>query len=216
MKSPRTLPVSVASVLASMLMFAVAPSALAAGNGPRSPGIIGEAERWITAATAGPTAASDPTTHGASTQTSRTAERDAPQAAEPPSFMELVPNVSLVARDWRGSVKLLGERTMLVDELRPTASNRMVVARLATSGRFKTFGQIGAGEWRIDTAMFPNARAYSEVAGQVGGGFELTLSSRLRVAGEAQYTMLYRDLTYSPDEIAPRMISFVVAFAGRF
>jgi hypothetical protein len=130
--------------------------------------------------------------------------------------MTLVPHPSLIARDWRGSMKLAGQRTMLVDELRPSASNRMVVGRIATGGRFATFGQIGVGEWRIDTAMFPNARGYSEIAGQAGGGFELKVTSRLRVAGEAQYTMLYRNSTYSTDEVAPRVLAFVVAASGRF
>ena len=57
--------------------------------------------------------------------------------------------------------------------------------------------QLGVGEWRIDPAMFPNARSYSEVAGQVSAGFELRLPSGLRVAGEAPYTALYHDLHYS-------------------
>ncbi len=105
---------------------------------------------------------------------------------------------------------------MLVDDLRPTASNRMVVARLATDARLSTFVQVGAGEWRIDTAMFPNARSYSEVAGQVGTGFELHLPRGLRIAGEAQYTALYRDLHYTSDEVAPRILAFVVAVDGRF
>lgn len=207
------------AVIASLAVIAFASPASAADTAPtKSPGIVGEAERWLTAATAGPTVASEPTLGGVAMQPSRTAERDtaASSAAEQPSFMDLVPNASLVARDWRGSMKIAGQRTMLVDELRPTASNRMVVARVATSGRFTTFGQVGLGEWRIDTAMFPNARAYSEVAGQVGGGFELAVSSRLRVAGEAQYTMLYRNLTYTPDEVAPRIVAFVLAIDGRF
>lgn len=216
MKPRRTL-----TVIASLAIATIAfPSpALAADNGAaKSPGIVSDAERWLTAATAGPVVASEPTLNGVTTQPSRTAERDtaATSAAEQPSFIDLVPSASLVARDWRGSMKIAGQRTMLVDELRPTASNRMVVARIATGGRFTTFGQLGLGEWRIDTAMFPNARAYSEVAAQVGGGFELAVSSRLRVAGEAQYTMLYRNLTYSPDEVAPRIVAFVLAIDGRF
>jgi hypothetical protein len=213
---PRSTVLALASIAA--LSLGLVGTASAADSAPKTPGIIGEAERWLTAATAGPTVASEPTAHGVTTTTSRTAERDVAQsaAADRASFMDLVPNASLVARDWRGSMKIAGQRTMLVDELRPTASNRMVVARLATGGRFTTFGQLGVGEWRIDTAMFPNARAYSEVAGQVGGGFELAVSSRLRIAGEAQYTMLYRDLTYSADEVAPRILAFVVAADGRF
>lgn len=90
------------------------------------------------------------------------------------------------------------------------------MARVATGGRFTTFAQLGVGEWRIDTAMFPNARAYSEIAGQIGAGFELALSSRLRAAGEAQYTVLSRSARYAPDEVAPRIMAFVLAVDGHF
>lgn len=220
-------PRSPVSALASLaLLLAVVRPAFAGDSAPtptsssaRTSGIVGEAERWITAAAAGPVVASEPTAHGVATPTSRTAERDAPPygaGAERRALVELVPSLSLVARDWRGSVKIMGHRTMLVDELRPTASNRMVVARLATGGRLTTFGQLGVGEWRIDTVMFPNTRAYSEAAAQIGGGFELALTPSVRVAGEAQYTVLYRDLTYTSDEVAPRMLAFVVAIDGRF
>jgi hypothetical protein len=210
---------SLASIAATSLLPA---AALAADAAPKSAGIVGEAERWLTAAAAGPTVASDPTAHGASTESSdgaSTAERDVADRAaanEKPFIDFSSPHVALVARDWRGSMQLLGNRTMLVDDLRPTASNRMVVARLATDARLSSFMQVGAGEWRIDTAMFPNARAYSEVAGQIGTGFELRLPSSLRVAGEAQYTVLYRDLHYTTDEVAPRILAFVVAVDGRF
>jgi hypothetical protein len=203
---------------ASLAALSFAPStALAADSGPKTAGIVGEAERWLTAAAAGPTVASDPTAHGASTERGATAQRDVAERTEERPFVDFSsPHVALVARDWRGSMQLVGNRTMLVDDLRPTASNRMVVARLATDARLSTFAQIGAGEWRIDTAMFPNARSYSEVAGQIGAGFELRLSSSLRVAGEAQNTALYRDLHYTSDEVAPRMLAFVVAVDGRF
>ena len=206
------------ALVVSLVIFTMARPAFAADGGARAPGIIGEAERWLNAAIAGPTVASEPSARAAAGEGAATAERDAdvPEDADKPSFMALVPNATLVARDWRGSMKLAGQRTMLVDELRPTASNRMVVARVATGGQFTTFGQLGVGEWRIDTAMFPNARAYSEIAGQVGAGFELALSSRVRVGGEAQYTVLSRSATYGPDEIAPRILAFVLAVDGRF
>ncbi len=139
----------------------------------------------------------------------------APKTSTP--IFDLAPNASLVARDWKGSMKLAGDRTMLVDDLRPTASTRMVVGRLSTSRAWvTTFAQVGVGEWRIDTVMFPNARSYSETAGQIGAGFELRLPARLRVSGEAQYTMLYRDMSFTADEVAPRMAAFVLAVDGKF
>lgn len=208
------------ALVASLAVFTLARPVFAAGDlAARAPGIIGEAERWVTAAMAGPTAASEASTRADAneTESKTTAERPTAQEdADRPSFMDLLPNAALVARDWRGSTKLAGQRTMLVDELRPTASSRMLVARIATGGRFTTFGQLGVGEWRIDTAMFPNARAYSEIAGQAGAGFELTLAPGVRVAGEVQYTLLSRNATYSPDEVAPRMVAALLALDARF
>jgi hypothetical protein len=122
----------------------------------------------------------------------------------------------VVARDWRGSTKLVGDRRMLVDDLRPTASHRMVMGRVATDARLTLFAQAGAGEWRIDTVMFPSARSYSELAAQVGGGFDWRITPGLRIGGEAQYTMLSRNLSFTTDEVAPRMIAFVLAVDGRF
>jgi hypothetical protein len=218
----------------SILVIALARPAFAGDSAPRthgpntakatseSSGIVGEAERWITAAAAGPTAASDPATPRAGTSygaiASNTAERDIANArrdAQEP-FASFTPSVSLVARDWRGSMRLVGSRTLLVDDLRPTASSRMVLGRVATDGRLSGFMHVGVGEWRIDTVMFPNARSYSETAGQIGAGFELRLSPELRLGGEALYTMLYRDLRYTSDEVAPRILAFVVAVDGRF
>jgi len=222
---------SILAALTSITVMVAAPSALAqaplrnissgnASSASRAPGIIGEAEGWIQAAMAGPTAASDSRSHSV---TSATAERATVQespaataAAEKPVF-DLAPSASLVARDWRGSMKLVGDRTMLVDDLRPTANTRMVVGRLSTAeARVTTFAHVGAGEWRVDTVMFPNARSYSETAGQVGGGFELRLPAQLRVSGEAQYTMLTRSMTYAADEVAPLITAFVFALDGKF
>lgn len=213
--------VSVFVVLLAKPVFAAesAPStsgANGAGGRNGASGIVGEAERFLAAATAGPTAASDPTALGS--MPSATAERDVAQSwrATQEPFVSFMPSVSIVARDWRGSTKILGSRTMLVDDLRPTASNRMVMGRIATDGRLSGFVNVGVGEWRIDTVMFPNARSYSEAAGQIGTGFELRLTSRMRLGGEAHYTALYRDLTYTTDEVAPRILAFVLAVDGRF
>jgi hypothetical protein len=181
------------------------------------PGIVEEADRWLTAAMYGPTIGTDLTRRaGDATTAERPSQHTTPTVQQQPLF-DLSPNASVVARDWRGSMKVIGSRTMLVDDLRPTASNRLVMARLATDARLTTFVQAGVGEWRIDTAMFPNARSYSEIAGQVGAGFELRLSSSIRLAGEAQYTMLYHDhLRFSPEEVAPHILACVLAASGRF
>jgi hypothetical protein len=205
------------SVLVALLVVAIAAPAFAAETAPKVSfeNWVGEGHRWLVAATAGPTAASEPTTRTGSA----TAERATPDkviAAEQKPFVDFSPNLSVIARDWRGSTKLIGDRRMLVDDLRPTASHRMFIGRIATDARLSLFAQAGAGEWRIDTVMFPSARSYSELAGQVGGGFELRITPNLRIGGEAQYTMLSRDLTFTADEVAPRILAFVLAIDGRF
>ena len=213
MKYPRlTVLLSALSTIASLLVPEVA---FASDKGAQTPGVVSEAQRWLVAAAAGPAAASESTTRSSSSSSS-TAERAAPQAAEQQPFVDFSPNASVVARDWHGSMKIVGDRTMLLDEARPAASNRMIVGRLATEARLTTFVQVGVGEWRIDPALFPNARSYSEMAGQFGAGFELRLKSHLRIASEVQYTMLYRDLHYTADEVAPRMLAAFVALDGRF
>jgi hypothetical protein len=209
------------SVLASLVLAASARSAFAADVAPKTSivTLVDHGQQWLLAAAAGPTVASEPTmrsTAGAETAVRPVGPERQP-AAEEQSIFDLTPNASVVARDWRGSLKIVGARTMLVDDLRPTASNRMVIGRVATNAaRISLFAQVGAGEWRVDTVMFPGAVSYSELAGQLGGGFELHLAPRLRVAGEIQYTMLARDLHYSEGEVAPRMTSYVIAAAGTF
>ena len=201
-------------LVASLVAFAVARPAEASDKNPQVPSsVVDEAQRWLAAAYAGPTAASDPTSHGSSSST--TAERAAAATTQQP-FVDFSPNASVVARDWSSSMKIVGERTMLLDETRPTASNRMLMGRLATDARLTAFAQVGVGEWRIDPVMFPTARSYSEMAGQIGSGFELRLRPNLRVGGEVQYTILYHDMRYTPDEVAPRMLAFFGAIQGRF
>ena len=51
---------------------------------------------------------------------------------------------------------------------------------------------------------------------QIGGGFEARISPRLRFAGEVQYTILQRDLSYAAGEVAPLITSCVFAIDGRF
>lgn len=218
--------IAVAS-LALLAVVAVAQPALAEGNAAAKqegtrPDLVGEAERWLTMAAAGPTVASEPSLHGGSARDgASTAEREqaAPSALgaeKTPLFTLAAPSASVVARDWHGSMRLMGARTLVLDDLRATASNRMIVGRIATDSRISPFVQMGIGEWRIDPAMFPTARSYSELAGQVGTGLELRITSRFRIAGEATYTALYRDLHYTSDEVAPRILAFAVAIDGRF
>lgn len=204
------------SVVASVIAVAgLTSNALASDPAPKTSlvNLADEGNRWLLAATAGPTVASDPTAR--STGDAPTAERAA-SAPAPQPFVDFLPNLSLIARDWRGSMKVVGARSMLVDDLRPTASNRMVVGRISTDARLSLFAQVGAGEWRIDTVMFPGALSYSKLAGQLGSGFEIRIAPRLRLAGEVQYTMLYADLHYSAEQVKPISSSGILAIAGTF
>lgn len=218
---------STLSALSLLGSLALARPALADGNNSaRQDGarldLVGQAERWLILAAAGPTVASDPTDHGGTRRDgAATAEREPLHpstlgAEHKPLFDLKAPSASLVARDWRGSIRLMGDRTLVLDDFRTTASNRMVLARLATDSRLATFVQLGIGQWRIDPAMFPTARSYSEVAAAIGSGFELRISSNVRVASEITYTALYRDLRYASDEVAPRSLDLALAIEGRF
>jgi hypothetical protein len=100
------------------------------------------------------------------------------------------PRISLVARDWAESRRLVGDMS-LTDELRPTRSNRMVVSRVRLAdGRVAPFAQLGLGEWRVDTTLLPSLPREHELAGQAGLGFELALAPETVVALEADWTLL--------------------------
>lgn len=111
---------------------------------------------------------------------------------QPPPLVDLLPRASLVARDWRGSLKVAG-RTMLIDDLRPAASHRMVIARIASDARLSPYAQVGAGEWRVDPVLFPQMPTRQAYAGSVGAGLELRTNAGLQIAGEAGYTIFYRE-----------------------
>lgn len=133
-------------------------------------------------------------------------------------FFDTSPHASIVARDWRGSVRVVGTRgATALDDVRPTASTRMVFGRVGLGSQLTTFAQLGVGEWRLDTAMFPHARGNAELAGQVGAGFDVELAREVHLAGEVQYTFLFRGRDhYTPDEVAPRSLAAVVALKASF
>ncbi|MBX3188303.1 MAG: hypothetical protein KF819_14890 [Labilithrix sp.] len=187
--------VVVASLL-SLTSVTVAHDANATEVAPKAslPELVEEGHRWLAAAT----------------------RPAAPAAKRAVLEDEIAPRASIVARDWHGSMKLAGARTVILDDVRPTASSRMIIGRISNDAQLTIFTQIGVGEWRVDTVMFPAARSYAEVAGQLGAGFELHVAPDVRIAGEGQYTFLFRDAKYGPDEVAPRMASCVLALKATF
>jgi hypothetical protein len=113
------------------------------------------------------------------------------------AWFGVAPSVTLVARDWASTYKIAGDRLSLVDALRLSESTRMVVSRVRLSSfnvsRLTPFAQLGVGQWRTDTNLVPVAVRSMEVATQVGGGIELSLTRSWQLAGEATATMIVRD-----------------------
>ena len=110
------------------------------------------------------------------------------------AWFGVAPRVTLVARDWASSTRLAGDRLSLVEEMRLSASTRMVVGRARLSAaRFTPFLQAGIGQWRVDRNYLPLTPHLIEVASQVGTGFELRVSRRCQIAAEATVTSLIRD-----------------------
>jgi hypothetical protein len=106
----------------------------------------------------------------------------------------VAPRLTLVARDWNGSLRLAGDRLSLTDSMRLSASTRMLVGRARLSStRFTPFVQLGVGQWRVDRTYLPLTPFMEEVATQVGGGFEIRLAKYWRAAVESSCTSLIRD-----------------------
>src|SRR5262245_2897718 len=91
--------------------------------------------------------------HGSKALLSGVAEspQASPSSTVPPGDTEtphaqplvvLVPRAAVLVRDWRGSMRLAGPTTV-TDELRPSASYRMAVTRVSSSGRLAPYVQIG-------------------------------------------------------------------------
>jgi hypothetical protein len=131
-----------------------------------------------------------------------------PATSRPPG---LTPNVSLVARDWGGAQLLVGH-LLLTDQIRLSRSMRMVLTRVRLADeRIAPFAQIGLGQWRVDTDLMPALPRDTELAAQLGGGFELKLGWRSVVAFEIDYTMLYREAREPEQLVAPRVLGAFVA-----
>jgi hypothetical protein len=126
------------------------------------------------------------------------------------------PQMSLVAHDW-GATQLIAGRLSVADQMRLSRSIRMVVSRVRLGdGRITPFAQLGLGQWRIDTDLLPALPRDVELAAQTGGGFELALAPRARLALEIDYTILYRE-THEPQMVtAPRVLGAFLAARAVF
>jgi hypothetical protein len=112
-------------------------------------------------------------------------------AAEPRGGLS--PHLSLVARDWGGTEALFGGMTVR-DQVRLSRSSRMMISRVRfMEGRFAPFFEVGLGQWRVDTDLMPVLPRDTELAAQIGGGFELHVWSRFALALEVDHFILYRE-----------------------
>lgn len=131
-------------------------------------------------------------------------------------FFGVSPHVSLVARDWSGAQLLMGH-VALTDQMRLSRSSRMVVTRVRlTDGIVRPFAQVGLGQWRLDTDLMPVMPRDTELATQLGGGFEISVTRSWVAAFEADYTILYRE-QYEPQQVTgPRIWGVFLASRAKF
>lgn len=129
------------------------------------------------------------------------------------AWFGVAPKVTLVARDWNQSTKLLGDKMGFIDNVRLAQSTRMVVSRVRLAPtRFTPFMQLGMGQWRVDTRYVPTMAQKVEIAGQLGTGFELRLSRRVQPAAEVSPTTLIR---YDVNDQQPRNVLYSALVASR-
>lgn len=210
MKSPsRLLVVLAASSLALLARSAGAADVPAKSDLLRA---VEDSSQAFNAFVAGPTAASTP-----SMPQTPSGEAGTPQPASvPPPSPDFAPRASVLLRDWRGSFRLAGAPTNAIDDVRPSASNRMILVRIESSTKLSPFTHVGIGEWRIDPVLFPAFPTYSATCGQLAAGFHLETMKHVSVAAEGQYTFLYGSQPWAGDVAMPRILSAIVAVQATF
>jgi hypothetical protein len=129
------------------------------------------------------------------------------------AWFGVAPKVTLVARDWSQSTRLLGDKMGFIDNVRLAQSTRMVVSRVRlNSARFTPFMQLGVGQWRVDRRYVPNMPLMVEIAGQLGTGFEMRVSKRVQLAAELSATTLIR---YDVNAQQPQNVLYSALMASR-
>jgi len=139
-----------------------------------------------------------------------------PHGGMPASWFGTSPRLALVARDW-GVSQVLWGHLAVTDQFRLSRSSRMVVSRLRLAdGRFTPFVHVGVGQWRADTSVVPMLPTDVELAGQLGGGFELEIAPRTVLALEADCTGLYREGHDAQAVSSGQLWSTLLAARARF
>lgn len=122
------------------------------------------------------------------------------------AWFGVAPKVSFVARDWGSALRLAGGPIAVTDAVRVSRSSRMVMSRMRLGeGRVVPFGQLGLGQWRVDTDFVPHLPRNVELAAQVGGGIEMHLLPGWELAAETGLTVLYREVHEPQQVTTPRM-----------
>jgi hypothetical protein len=122
------------------------------------------------------------------------------------AWFGVAPQVSFVARDWGGALSIAGGPLAVTDAIRVSRSSRMVMSRIRLGeGRVVPFGQLGLGQWRVDTDFVPHLPRNVEVAAQFGAGVEARISTAWAVALETDLTVLYREIREPQQVTTPRM-----------
>lgn len=131
------------------------------------------------------------------------------------AWFGVAPRLTIVARDWRSSYWLAGDRLGVVDAMRLTESTRMVVGRFRASAlarsRIVPFIQIGVGQWRTDPKLLPLTPRSMEIASQIGAGAEVTIRRGFELACETAATMLVRESREAGDVPQTRIFSASLA-----
>lgn len=131
------------------------------------------------------------------------------------AWFGVAPKVTLVARDWSSSTRLMGDKMGFIENLRLAQSTRMVVGRVrldSANARVIPFVQMGVGQWRVDRRYVPTMPLSVEVAGQLGAGFELRVSRRVQIAAEMTATRLIR---YDINNHQPQNVLWSALIASR-
>ncbi|MFO0740813.1 MAG: hypothetical protein U0270_33250 [Labilithrix sp.] len=129
------------------------------------------------------------------------------------AWFGVAPKVTLVARDWNQSTRLMGDKMGFIDNIRLAQSTRMVVSRVRlNNARFTPFMQLGVGQWRVDTRYVPGLPQIVEIAGQLGTGFEMRITRRWQLAAEVSATTLIR---YDVNDQQPQNVLYSALVASR-
>jgi len=124
---------------------------------------------------------------------------------------------SLLARDWREAYSITDGHPLVFDRMRMVRSSRMAVSRVSlVEGRIVPFVELAAGQWRIDPDLMPNLPRDTELAAQLGVGFEWTIAKRCAFAWDVERTSIYHDTKDGPTANVFSVVATFVAVRAEY